>query len=74
VKGKRAKGKERRELLLPLPSAPCSFGGQGRNRTADAGLFRMRLYGCHSDMQISTEHKAVFLGESGQIYSVQNGI
>ncbi len=38
---RRAKGKERRVLtpLCTLPSALYSFGGQGRNRTADAGLF-----------------------------------
>jgi hypothetical protein len=27
-----------------LPSSPIAFGGQGRNRTADAGLFRAALY------------------------------
>src|SRR5258708_37289498 len=38
---KRAKGKERREFLLPLHFALCSLlVGQERNRTADAGLFR----------------------------------
>src|SRR5437763_13188449 len=28
------------DLLCTLPSAFCAFGGQGRNRIADASLFR----------------------------------
>jgi hypothetical protein len=31
-------------FTLPLDPFPLRFGGQGRSRTADAGLFRAALY------------------------------
>src|SRR6266852_5272970 len=36
----KSEGQRAKRAFTPFACAPCSFGGQGRNRTADAGLFR----------------------------------